>query len=230
MRLDKFLCHNLGLTRTQAKSCIKRGLVIVDDKVTTSAATHIASDAEVEFDGNPVRVIGLEYFMLNKPQGYVSTNQEGLHPMIFDLLDLMRPDQYHAAGRLDIDTTGLVLITNDGQWSHRVTSPRKQCGKVYQVELAQPLMDGAIEQLEKGVMLHGEKKPTKPAKAKLTDETTLELTLFEGKYHQVKRMLAAVENRVVGLHRVKIGDIALDPELELGEYRPLTDEEINSVL
>lgn len=135
----------------------------------------------------------------------------------------------HAAGRLDIDTTGLVLMTDDGQWSHRITSPRHHCEKTYLVTLESPVSDDTAEQFTKGVQLHNEKDLTKPALLDVLTPTEVRLTISEGRYHQVKRMFAAVGNRVVGLHRERIGEIALDPELEPGEYRPLTEEEIASV-
>ena len=135
----------------------------------------------------------------------------------------------HAAGRLDIDTTGLVLMTDDGQWSHRITSPRHHCEKTYLVELENPLEEGVAEQFAKGVQLHNEKDLTKPAVLEVITPTEVRLTISEGRYHQVKRMFAAVGNHVVGLHRERIGDITLDASLEPGEYRPLTEDEIASV-
>ena len=229
MRLDKFICHNLNLTRTQAKSIIKKGEITVDGAVITNPSTHISPAAEVIYQEEAIHNIGNEYFMLHKPKGFVSTNKEGLHPMIFDLLDLMKPEDYHAAGRLDLDTTGLVLVTNDGQWSHRVTSPSRACGKVYLVELAKDISDEDIKQIEEGILLKGERKITKPAKVEKVYENEVRLTIFEGKYHQVKRMFSALDNNVEGLHREKIGEITLDPDLGEGEYRPLTQEEIDSI-
>ncbi|WP_049097636.1 16S rRNA pseudouridine(516) synthase RsuA, partial [Klebsiella michiganensis] len=135
----------------------------------------------------------------------------------------------HAAGRLDIDTTGLVLMTDDGQWSHRITSPRHHCEKTYLVTLENPLDESTAEQFAKGVQLHNEKDLTKPAVLEVVTPTEVRLTISEGRYHQVKRMFAAVGNHVVGLHRERIGDIALDASLAPGEYRPLTAEEIASV-
>ncbi|MNR09964.1 Ribosomal small subunit pseudouridine synthase A [compost metagenome] len=120
-------------------------------------------------------------------------------------------------------------MTDDGQWSHRITSPRHHCEKTYLVTLESPVSDDTAEQFTQGVQLHNEKDLTKPAVLEVITPTEVRLTISEGRYHQVKRMFAAVGNRVVGLHRERIGEIALDPELEPGEYRPLTEEEIASV-
>lgn len=134
----------------------------------------------------------------------------------------------HAAGRLDIDTTGLVLMTDDGQWSHRITSPRHHCENL-SGDPESPVADDTAAQFAKGVQLHNEKYLTKPATLEVITPVQVRLTISEGRYHQVKRMFAAVGNRVVELHRERIGAITLDENLAPGEYRPLTEEEIASV-
>ena len=141
-------------------------------------------------------------------------------------LDEPNMSDFHVAGRLDIDTTGLVLITNDGDWSHKITSPKHNKFKTYLVETLEPLSEEALEQLRHGVQLHNEKDLTRPAIAELIASYSLRLSISEGKYHQVKRMLAAVDNKVVELHREKIANIELDCTLESGEYRQLTAAEI----
>ena len=133
---------------------------------------------------------------------------------------------FHIAGRLDIDTTGLVLITNDGDWSHKITSPKKNKFKTYLVETQEPITDDALQQLRDGVQLHNEKDLTRPAIAERLGNYGLRLSISEGKYHQVKRMLAAVDNKVVELHREQIAGIKLGEDLAAGEYRPLTAAEI----
>jgi 16S rRNA pseudouridine516 synthase len=144
-------------------------------------------------------------------------------------MDIEKVDTLHIAGRLDADTTGLVLITSDGQWSHKITSPKKDCGKRYLVELAEPVEQGLITEFAAGIALRNEDGLTKPAILEIVEPCLVRLTISEGKYHQVKRMFAAVGNRVVNLHRESIGEIELDAELALGEWRFLTDEEINSI-
>lgn len=135
----------------------------------------------------------------------------------------------HAAGRLDIDTTGLVLMTDDGQWSHRVTSPKHHCEKTYLVTLEHSLAANTAQRFAAGVQLHNEKSLTRPAQSEKINDRQVRLTISEGRYHQVKRMFAAIGNRVIALHRERIGTIVMDKDLASGAYRPLTAEEIASV-
>lgn len=243
MRLDKFLCDGLAITRKQAGKIIRSGDVSVDGYVVKQAAFKVDDDNEVCWQDQSVQLAGNQYFMMNKADGFVCANTDPTHPTVFQWMDEIGQEKLHIAGRLDIDTTGLLLITNDGQWSHRVTSPRKKCGKIYRVFLARPLTSDMVKKLETGILLHGEKHATKPAKVKVIynarddvsplndDERISEclLTIYEGKYHQVKRMFISVGNEVLGLHREAIGDIQLDSTLKAGEYRPLSPEEIASV-
>jgi 16S rRNA pseudouridine516 synthase len=164
--------------------------------------------------------------MVNKPAGVVCATQDPSHRTILELLQLPRSETLHIAGRLDIDATGLVLITDDGQWSHRITSPARRCSKTYLVELKHPLKEAQAETIRQGVSLRNESKPTRPADLQLVDQIHLRLTITEGKYHQVKRMFAAVGNRVVGLHRESIGALSLDESLSMGDYRSLNPIEI----
>ncbi|MBD3609158.1 MAG: pseudouridine synthase, partial [Gammaproteobacteria bacterium] len=135
-------------------------------------------------------------------------------------------ERVQVAGRLDIDTTGLVLITDDGEWNHQLTAPNKRCGKVYQVEVEKPLHENLIDKFEKGIWLKQEKTRTLPAKLEILAQHQAQLTIYEGRYHQVKRMFAACDNHVVALHRSQIGAIKLDTSLAPGEYRPLTEDEL----
>jgi 16S rRNA pseudouridine516 synthase len=143
-----------------------------------------------------------------------------------DLFDLPKRSTLHIAGRLDIDSSGLVLVTDDGQWSHRITAPSNHCPKTYYVTLAEPLTVEQASSLAVGLLLKGESKVTKPATVEKVSEHELRLTITEGRYHQVKRMFAALGNHVVALHRLSIGGLALDSSLLPGAYRSLTTEEI----
>ena len=230
MRLDKFIAQQLGVSRAIAGRLIRGHHVTIDDEVVRDTAFKLLPEHAVAYEGNTLtQQNGPRYFMLNKPQGYVGSTEDPDHPTVLYFLDEPVAYKLHAAGRLDIDTTGLVLMTDDGQWSHRITSPRHHCEKTYLVMLENPLSADTAEQFAKGVQLHNEKDLTKPAVLEQITPTEVRLTISEGRYHQVKRMFAAVGNRVVGLHRERIGEIALDPTLEPGEYRPLTEEEIASV-
>ncbi|PXZ03349.1 16S rRNA pseudouridine(516) synthase RsuA [Gilliamella apicola] len=227
MRLDKFLAHHLGVSRTIVNKELKAQKVTVNGDVVKSGTYHISSDQIVEYDGvEIVPITENRYFMLNKPQGYVCSTDDPDHPTILYFIDEPMSEKLHSAGRLDLDTTGLVLLTDDGKWSHRITSPKHHCEKIYQVTVEQPLTTNLIEIFKQGIQLKSEKTLTEPAKLIIIDDYHAELTISEGRYHQVKRMFAAVNNHVTQLHRKQIGVIVLDiPE---GEYRPLTQDEISS--
>ncbi|WP_028025659.1 16S rRNA pseudouridine(516) synthase RsuA [Enterovibrio calviensis] len=226
MRLDKFLCETVGVTRTQAARLLKEKRVTVNGDIVKSGSVKIAENADVEFDGASLRLSGPRYIMMNKPEGYVCSHEDGHNPTVFVLLEEVGAEKLHIAGRLDCDTTGLLLLTDDGQWSHRVTSPKHKCDKTYRVWLDDPISDDTAEAFTDGVALRGEKSDTLPAQLEILAEKEALLTIHEGKYHQVKRMFAAVGNRVVGLHRESVGELVLDESLQPGEYRSLTQEEI----
>lgn len=231
MRLDKYLCDALGATRKEATKIIKSGDVTVNDQVQKSGAFKVTEDCTVEWQGREIQKPGPRYIMLFKPDGFVCSHEDGFNQTAFMLLDEVKMEELHFAGRLDVDTTGLVLITDDGQWSHRITSPKHKCEKTYRVWLVDPIQADYIEQFEQGIQLRNEKGLTLPAKLEIVDEDEKEvlLTITEGKYHQVKRMFAALGNKVEHLHRERIGEIELCDTLEPGEYRYLTQQEIDSV-
>ena len=229
MRLDYFLAHSTGLSRKQVKALIGRGEVQVEGEPRPKANTRLASGQGVWLRGEPLALPGHRYLMLHKPAGVVCSTEDPEHRTVLDLIPVELRRDLHPAGRLDRDTTGLVLLTSDGDWSHRLTSPNHQCAKRYRVRCADPVSDGDLQALRDGVLLRGEEKATLPAKAERVGESELLLTITEGRYHQVKRMLAARGNKVVGLHREQIGAIVLDAGLAPGEYRALTEEEIASL-
>lgn len=229
MRLDRFLSETTDLTRSLAKKALHRGEVTVNGDVIKQPALQIGEQDRVYWEDEPLALVGLRYIMLNKPAGVECTARRGLYPRAIDLIDLPKVERLQTVGRLDVDTTGMVLLTDDGQWSHRVTSPRKRFGKVYRVALAEPLegedLDSAIASFAGGFLLDGEEKPTRPAELVMLSPVDAELTLYEGKYHQVKRMFGAIGNRVEALHRVSIGPLTLG-DLATGEWRELTDVEV----
>lgn len=229
MRLDKFLCDALGATRKEATKIIKSGDVTVNGKTQKSGSLQVTQECEVEWQGRELILHGPRYIMLHKPAGYVCSHEDGFNHTAFILLDEVNVQDLHFAGRLDVDTTGLVLITDDGQWSHRITSPKHKCDKTYRVWLADPIEANYVEQFLTGIELRNEREPTLPAQLEVVGENECLLTIHEGKYHQVKRMFAALGNKVIGLHRERIGHIVLDEALEPGEYRYLTDQEVASI-
>jgi 16S rRNA pseudouridine516 synthase len=229
MRLDRYVSHGTGLSRSLAQRAIRDGRVQVAGAVVTDPSRHVAETAPIVIDGAPVATPGPRYYMLHKPAGYVCAASDTRYPTILELIDTDRREGLHVAGRLDADTTGLVLVTDDGDWSHRVTSPRHKLPKVYHVTLAEPLTDVAEGALRAGVQLDNEPHSCRPAAIERLSDTTLHLTITEGKYHQVKRMFAATGNHVARLHRVQIGALRLDPALAEGASRPLLADEIATV-
>ena len=229
MRLDKFIAEQTGLTRSQAAKALKSGVVSVNEEIEKSGARKVSTEDAIRYEGELLEWLeGGQYFMLYKPQGYVCSHDDGEYPTVFQFFDYPLMNKLHTAGRLDVDTTGLVLLTDDGQWSHRITSPKHHCEKTYLVTLADPVEAFYTQQLAEGILLRGEKEPCLPAKMEILDDYNVNLTISEGRYHQVKRMFAALGNKVEALHRWRIGDIVLDESLEEGEYRTLSDEEIGS--
>ena len=229
MRLDKFIGHATDLSRAKIHILIKRGEVTVNGELANKGAQQICEQDQILLQGEAVLAATTRYLMLHKPLGYVCANSDSEHPTVLDLLELPNKQNLQIVGRLDIDTSGLVLITDDGQWNHRITSPKSQCAKVYRVTTADPIKEDLAERFASGILLQGEKKPSKPAVLKPLNIHTAQLTISEGKYHQVKRMFAATGNHVTALHRERIGAITLDAALEPGEYRHLTDCEISSI-
>lgn len=228
MRLDKFLCEmNIG-TRSQVKTFLRQGLVTVNgNTVKTSDMKVNEYSDKVCFQGKELHFSRFFYYMMNKPSGVVSATEDNVSKTV---LELLRPEEQRSdlfpAGRLDKDTEGFLLLTNDGELAHRLLSPKKHVDKTYQVLLEKPLSQENILQLEKGVDI-GETKPTLPASVTVINETTILLTIHEGKFHQVKRMCQAVGNRVTALKRISFGGIFLDETLAPGEYRKLTEKEIS---
>ncbi len=229
MRLDKYLSQATGLPRSQIKRLIKCQQVLVNDAINQDHGYQVGNADTVTLRGEIIPPPGPRYLMLNKPQDTVCATEDAEHPTVIDLLEMDNLKGLHPAGRLDIDTTGLVLITDDGQWSHRITSPRRRCDKVYRVTTVDPINPEAVTQFAAGLALHNEDKLTLPAELDILAPCEARITVQEGRYHQVKRMFAAVGNKVIALHREQIGQIQLDPELEPGEYRFLTQQEIDSI-
>jgi len=227
MRLDKLISNSTTFTRSQARIAIRGGKVKIDGVISKNAAQQVTEESNVEYMGVAINKPQLRYIMINKPTGVVCANKDKDHVTIFDSLFLPRLDTLHVAGRLDIDTTGLVIITDDGQWLHQITSPKHDHKKVYLVDLDSPITEKQIRVLEEGVQLKKEKKRSLPAEIEIIEDQIIKITISEGKYHQVKRMLAAVGNHVVKLHRESIANIKLDVNLEEGQWRDLTEAEIN---
>jgi len=225
MRLDRYLCELNTGTRSQVREFIKKGLVSVNGQVIRLPDRKIEEQKDqVSFQGRPLTYQKYVYYMLNKPRGVVSATQDNTAGTVVELLAPERKKDLFPVGRLDKDTEGLLLLTNDGELAHRLLSPKKHVDKTYRVTAARALSEADIRQLEQGVDI-GEDRLTLPAKVEVLSENVIDLTIQEGKYHQVKRMLQAVNNQVTALKRIRFGKIALDEGLAPGEYRPLTPQE-----
>ncbi len=229
MRLDKYICKSTELTRTEAKKLLKTGLVLVNDEVIKNPATQVHENNTITVEGEPLIARSSRYIMMHKPLDTICSNVDEVYPSLFHFIDVDKAWDMHIAGRLDADTTGLVLITDDGRWSHNIISPKKDCVKTYRVWLRDPIAESVVDAFKVGVQLQGEKSLTKTAHLELVAEREVLLSITEGKYHQVKRMFAAVRNKVVGLHREQIGEIKLDAALTPSQWRYLTEDEINSI-
>lgn len=225
MRLDRFLSETTGMSRKEATRTLHRGEVTVAGEVEKKGANHVPEGAEVRFNGVHLQLLGPTYLMFHKPVGCICANDDPHHMTVFSYLDLPNPDKFHTVGRLDLDTSGLLLITNDGKWTHRITSPKHGCKKVYRAVVADPLEEKNIESFKRGLKLHDEPKLTEPAELEIISEREALVTVSEGRYHQVRRMFAAIGNKVEALHREQIGELALG-DLKSGEFRELTAEEV----
>ena len=225
MRLDQFVSQATGMSRSEAQKLIRWGRVQVNGECIIKPPMHIDPQLSVTLDDEPITLPGTIYLMLHKPAGVISATDDPSHRTVLDLINHPHRHTLHVVGRLDKDTTGLLLITNDGDWSHRLMSPKQHVPKTYLATLAEPLTEAAAAQLRVGVQLYGEKHLTLPAEVVILPQQQVRLTLHEGKYHQVKRMLAAVGNRVESLHRQQIGGLMLDEKLPPGEWRELSEQE-----
>jgi 16S rRNA pseudouridine516 synthase len=230
LRIDKMLA-NLGFgSRKEVKQLLKSGAVKVDDVVVKDPKQHVDTNKQsVTLNGEVIEYKEFIYLMMNKPQGVLSATEDSVGETVIDLLEL--EDQVYEpfpVGRLDKDTEGLLLITNDGQLAHRLLSPKKHVPKTYFAVIDQEVTHDDIKAFAEGVTLD-DGYETKPGELKILKSgihSDIELTITEGKFHQVKRMFEAVGKKVVYLKRISMGPLPLDETLELGEYRELTDEEI----
>ena len=224
-RLDQYLTLAGEGSRSQVKQFLKKGLVQVDGITEKQAKRKVLGNEQITLNGKPVYYEEHCYLMLHKPAGAVTATEDKKEKTVMDLITLQQKKDLFPVGRLDKDTEGLLLVTNDGELAHRLLSPKKHVDKTYRVRPEKPLSAEDIHRLESGLEI-GDDKPTAPAKAVLTEDGDLLLTIHEGRFHQVKRMLQAIGNQVLTLERIRFGSLSLDPALSRGDYRALTEEEI----
>ncbi|MDD7267041.1 MAG: pseudouridine synthase [Lachnospiraceae bacterium] len=227
IRLDKYLADaGLG-SRRECRAMIMRGLVSVDNRLIRDAGYKVLSSQAVTYEGDAVISWQEKYILLHKPSGYISaTEADAYHPCVLELVPAELRKNLFPVGRLDQDTTGLLLLTTDGKWAHRLTSPKKDVEKTYYFRLDVSFPTDKKEAFENGVDI-GDELPTKPCRLQMDSETEGSITITEGRYHQVKRMFAAYGCTIIALHRLRVGGFRLK-DLKEGEYRFLTQDEISS--
>lgn len=232
IRLDKYLGEMGEGTRSQIKEMAKKGRIWVDGSPEKKTERKIDPERnQVTVDGRQVSYVAFEYYMLNKPQGVVSATEDKRYETVIGLIDERRRDDLFPVGRLDIDTEGLLLITNDGDLAHQLLSPKKHVDKVYFARIEGTLPSDAKERIEEGLILT-DGTPTLPAWLEVLqtgEATEVQLTIREGKFHQVKRMFETLGCNVVYLKRMSMGSLLLDEALKPGEYRALREEELEDL-
>lgn len=226
MRIDKFLAQMGVGTRTEVKALLKKGHVLHNGAKIKSSKTQIDPEHDVvEVKGRVIAYEPFVYLMMNKPQNVISATVDDQHQTVIDIIEGYRHLDLFPVGRLDKDTEGLLLITNDGQFNHALMNPNKHVSKTYWVKAKYTLKTNDPKRFEEGITL--KEGRLQPAHLEILDDSmTAFVTIQEGKYHQVKRMFHAIDNEVVGLKRVSIGDLTLDSSLSPGAYRSLTEDEL----
>lgn len=234
MRLDKYLAQAGMGTRSEVKKMIRSGRVFLNGVAAGKPEEKVVDGSEVVVDGNVISWSEYDYFMLNKPAGVVSATQDSADKTVVDLITYPHSKELFPVGRLDKDTEGLLLLTNDGVLAHELLSPKKHVDKTYFVRVAGCVTEQDKAILENGMDI-GDEKPTKSAKLEKISyvsalaQTSLEITITEGRYHQIKRMFAKVGKPVQYLKRLSMGSLVLDDSLAVGEFRELTEEEIGKL-
>ncbi len=225
-RLDRFISHKLGINRKHVRLMLAQGKVTVNGDIARDVAqiidefSHILCDGEVLQQHSPV------YLMMHKPVGVVSATCDYKHKTVIDLLNREDKDGLHLVGRLDLNTSGLLLLTNDGRWSTALMSPENKVAKQYLVTLAKPITQEYVSAFAEGFYFEYENITTKPAKLEIVSDYQARVTIVEGRYHQIKRMFGRFRNPVVALHRESIGALSLDAQLTPSESRELTQAEL----
>ena len=228
-RLDRHLSEYLDIKRSDVRLLLAQGRVQVDGMPATDINQVISRFSVVECDGKKTLANTARYLMLHKPAGVVSATQDEKHHTVIDLLEQPWKDQLHIVGRLDFNTTGLVLLTNDGRWSRQLSLPGSKLIKRYRVQLEQPLSLHYIDAFQRGFYFEYEGITTLPAELNILSEFEAEVGLVEGRYHQIKRMFGQFDNKVLGIHRFAVGSLLLDADLAPGHSRLLTPAELEAL-
>lgn len=228
-RLDKRLSSELTLKKNEVRQLLAQGKITVDGAPITDGDYLVNTFSQIRTDGHPLPFHQPYYVMLNKPVGVVCATSDTQHKTVIDIIDYEFKDELHIVGRLDLNTSGLVLLTNDSRWSEAITSPKEKVEKHYIVTLTNPITEDYIPAFAQGMYFEFENITTQPATLRILSAYQAHVTLTEGKYHQIKRMFGRFRNPVIALKREKVGEIVLDTDLVTGECRLLTQDEIFSI-
>lgn len=229
MRLDRFIESNLAYSAQTVRNLFSQRLVLLNGFAVSDGRGRISEFCRVEVDGKLLQARTALYVMLHKPKGCVSATSDSKNKTVLDYIDLPEKEQLHLAGRLDFNTTGLLLLTNDGKWSRRITQPQQKIPKRYYVETKSEITAEQVQKFAEGIYFRFEDLTTLPAQLNILSPTSALLTIYEGRYHQIKRMFGFFDNEVISLHRQSMGDIVLDETLAPGDARALLASEIASV-
>lgn len=232
VRLDKFLAEMGKGTRSEVKKYIRDGRVSVDGVIQLRPETKVYKGQEIRMDGQALLYESFKYYLMNKPAGLISATEDERQQTVIDLISDRGRRNLFPVGRLDKDTTGLLLITDDGVLAHRLLSPRKHVAKVYRALVAGNLDQTDIQRFREGISVE-EDWTTLPAELNILKagrESLAEITIYEGKFHQIKRMFAAIGKPVLSLERIAMGPLRLPDDLGAGQYRPLTDTEYEALM
>jgi 16S rRNA pseudouridine516 synthase len=228
-RLDRFISEKVGINRRDVRLLLAQKRVLVDGDLAVDVHQVIGEFSLIVFDGQVLQANKPSYVMMHKPPGVVSATKDNQHRTVIDLLD--RPDRHHLhiVGRLDFNSSGLLLLTNDGRWSRQLTTPENNIAKLYRVTLEKPITVEYIQVFSEGMYFPFEGITTRPARLNIISDHVAEVSLVEGRYHQIKRMFGRFDNMVLTLHRVSIGNLLLDSSLHPGQSRELTERELNHI-
>lgn len=228
-RLDRFISSHTQANKKDVRLLLAQQRILVDGQVATDIHQPVDEFSHIRFDGEVLQANTPSYIMLNKPIGVVSATKDAQHTTVIDLLHRPDSSHLHIAGRLDRFSSGLLLLTNDGRWSRRLSEPKFAVTKKYLVTVKNPITEDYIEAFAKGMFFAYENITTRPATLRIVNEHTAEICLTEGRYHQIKRMFGRFRNPVLTLHRTAIGLLTLDAALSSGEHRDLTPAEVKTI-
>lgn len=229
-RLDRFISAHLQVNRRDVKPLIAQGRLWIDGAQATDAWQFIDEFTEVIFDDQVLQHKQPVYIMLHKPIGVVSATKDAKHNTVIDLINSPIKNDLHIVGRLDFNSSGLMLLTNNGRWSRLLTSPDTKVEKCYRVTLSKPIDDAYKKAFAAGMHFPYENIITRPARLEIIDNYTADVYLIEGRYHQIKRMFGRFQNEVLTLHRTAIGKLLLDTALASGDYRTLNKDEVDNII